>query len=288
MENPEIERIQGAYLARLRAMLRRAPADIREDAVREVQSHIEDEWQALGGDLPALVTVLERLGPPDEYGRDLAVQLMITRGRGRRSLKMLLLAAFFWASTSIIGLIVVPCAAFTLGFGVAMAAVAVMRLIGYPMMLIDANYFQFLGFHAERLVFPPPGWTPASIALVGLLPMLVFFFGLFRFFTGWARSRLAARGLEMVTHQPAETLPRGWERRAVLAIAVFAGLGLTGCMLFSVLGELVPVGHPGSMSLPEDFFRTPLTVLAFLSMLVFLSAPVLGLLWAARRRFHNK
>jgi hypothetical protein len=78
-------------------------------------------------------------------------------------------------------------------------------------------------------------------------------------------------------------MPRGWERRAVLSMAVIAVLGMGGCLGFGLLGDLLPVGRAGVVSLPEDFFRTPVTVLAFVSMLIFLCAPVLGLLWAVRQ-----
>jgi len=288
MAQSEAERIQAEYLDRLRRMLRRAPADIREDAVREVGSHIEDEWQSLGADLPALHTVLQRLGPPEEYGRDLALQLMLQRGVIRRSPLQLAAAVFFWVSTSLIGMVIVLSAAFVFAFALGMVVIAVERLRGSDVLLIDATGFQFLSYRADRLLFPPESWSPAVCALVGLLPALIIFAGLYRFLTLWVRSRLAAHGLELVTRQapPASPpgFPSGWERRAVLAMLGFAGAGLAGCLLFTILSELVPVGRPGNVSLPEDFFRTPLTFLVFISSLVFLSAPVLGLLWAARRR----
>jgi len=63
----------------------------------------------------------------------------------------------------------------------------------------------------------------------------------------------------------------------------FAGIGLAGCMVFSIVSGLLPIGQAGTVSLPEDFFRSPLIVLALLSGLVFLCSPGLGMLWAAYR-----
>ena len=117
MADPEADRLKAEYLARLGVMLHRAPADIRQDALLEVQSHIEDEWQSLAGDLSTLRTVLQRLGPPEEYGRDLALQLMLARRDKKtgnqppttrswlagRSPKRLAQAAVFLMSTSLVG-----------------------------------------------------------------------------------------------------------------------------------------------------------------------------------------
>jgi hypothetical protein len=291
MENPEAERIQAEYLNKLRTLLRRAPADVREDAVREVQSHIADEWQALGGDLPALQTVLERLGPPEEYGRDLALQLMLLGGKTHQGNSgggpiRLGLAAIFWASTSLIGSVVMLGALFVFAFALGMLAVAFERLRGIPVMLIHAVDYQFFGFHAQQVRFPPEAWSPALIALVGLVPALVVFAGLYRFMKLWLRGRLVERGLKLVRSERIPALPKGWERRAFAAMGVIAMLGLSSCLVFTAISGLIPIGQAARISLPEDLFRTPLTALAFFSGLVFFCSPVLGLLWAARSS-HN-
>ncbi len=279
----EMNRIQTEYLERLRHLLRRAPPAIREDALREVQSHIEDECQALGGGVPALRAVLERLGPPEEYGRDLALQLILARGGRQRSPARLVLAAVFWASTSLIGAVVVIAATFIFAFMLGMLVTAISRAFGNAMVLIDARNYQIFSYQAENLRFPPESWSPALIGLVGLLPALIIFTGLYRFLSLWVRSRMAQRGLALVTAELSPVFPPGWEGGALLAMLAFAVLGMGGCLLFSIISELVPIGRPGSVQLPGDFFRTPLTALAFVSGLVFLVSPVLGLLWAARR-----
>ncbi len=297
MGSTEPERIRAEYLARLRRALRRLPADVREDAVAEVASHIEDEWQALGGDEPAMRDALERLGTPEGYGRDLALQLILLPSGGRASPARVVLAGLFWASTSLVGAAAVLCAALVLALGLGMVFVAVARLSGSDMMLIDARSYQFMSYRATQLRFPPAGWPPLAVALAGIVPALAFFAGLYRFFRGWLRSRLAQRALlpeqrqatvsnvpSPAAGQEVEPLPRGWERRAALATTAIALLSVIGCMLFTILGEMVSLGRGASLSLPADFFRTPLTFLAFLATLAFLGSPVLGLLWAVRRR----
>lgn len=279
----EIIHLQKEYLERLRRLLRRAPPEIREDVLREVQSHIEDEWRSLGGGLPALRIVLKRLGPPEEYGPDLALQLILLTGGNRRSLRPLVLAAIFWASTSLIGGVVVTGAALFFAFALGMLVTAIDRALGIPIMLIDARNYQVFNYHAEQLRFPAETWSPALIALVGLLPAVIIFAGLYRFLLLWARSRLALPGLAFLTSGRPPVLPPGWEQRALLSMLAFAILGMGGCLLFTILSELVPIGHPGAVRLPDDFFRTPLTALAFVSGLLFLASPVLGLLWAAKK-----
>ena len=283
----EIDRLQADYLGRLRAVLRRAPPEIREDALSEVQSHIEDEWRALGGGLAALHTVLQRLGPPEEYGRDLALQLILLHGGRRRLAARLALAIIFWASTSLIGAVVVTGAMLILAFALGMLATALARALGIPMMLVDATKYQVFAYHGEGLHFPPETWSPALIGLVGLIPAVIIFAGLYRFLRLWMRSRLAQRGLVLATTGRSPMPPPGWERRALLAILAFAVLGMGGCLLFSILSELVPIGYPGTVRLPDDFFRTPITALAFVSGLVFLVSPVLGLWWATTRTTSN-
>ncbi len=279
----EIDRLQAEYLGRLRRLLRRAPPEVREDALSEVRAHIEDEWRALGGGLTALRTVLQRLGPPEEYGRDLALQLILLHGGRRRLATRVALAAVFWASTSLIGGVVAIGATLIFAFALGMLATAIARALGVPMMLVAATHYQAFGYHSEQVYFPPETWSPALIGLVGLLPAVITFAGLYRSLTLWMRTRLAQRGLALVTSGRSTVPPPGWERRALLAILAFAALGMGGCLLFTILSGLIPIGHPGTFQLPDDLFHTPLTALAFVSGLVFLVSPVLGLLWAARR-----
>lgn len=279
----ESDRIKAEYLERLRRVLRRAPQEIREDALLEVQSHIEDEWHALGGGVSELRIVLERLGPPEEYGRDLALQLILLHQGRRLSPARLAMAAVFWASSSLIGVIVLIGATLAFAFAFGMLTTAIYRVFGSPMMLIDARNYQFFNLPGLHMRFPPMTWSPALIGLVGLLPAVIIFAGLHRFLSLWVRSRLGQTGLIWITPKSSSVLPPGWESHALLAMFSFAVLGMGGCIFFTRLSGLIPYGRPASVQLPDDFFHTPLTFLAFISGLVFLISPVLGLLWAAKK-----
>ncbi len=283
----EGDRLQAEYLERLRRLLRRAPPEIREDALREVQSHIEDEWQAMGGDLPALRTVLERLGPPEVYGRDLALQLILLQRGDHRMPARLALAAIFWASTSLMGAVVMILSTLIFSLALGMLFVAIGRALGSSLVLLDFRDFQFFHYHVARWSFPPITWSPILIGLAGVIPAVAIFAGLYRFLSIWVRSRLGQSALSRVITEQPSRLPLRWERHAVLAMLAFAILGLTSCLLFTMLGERIVVGNPSSMALPDDFFSNPVMVLAGLAGLVFLLSPVLGLLWAAKNNNSN-
>ncbi len=279
----EANHIQAKYLERLRWILRRAPSDIREDALREVQAHIEDEWQALGGGLEALQAVLQHLGPPEEYGQDLAIQLILLYRDRWRSPANLALAAIFWASTSLIGAIVVVGATLILLFALGMLFTAAERALGIPVILIQARDYQFFNSTVEQIQFPPLSWSPASILLVGLAPAIILFLGLYRFLSLWVSSRLGQRGLWLIKPEIQPVLPPGWERKTLLAMITFAVLGIASCVLFTFLSGLVSIGQPGAVRLPDDFFRTPSTALALIGFLLFLVSPVLGIWWAVKK-----
>jgi uncharacterized membrane protein len=275
----EINRLRAQYINRLRRVLRHAPLEIREDAVREVQTHIEDEWRVLGGGLESLRTVLEHLGQPEEYGRDLALQLILSH-RGKWPMSRLAVAAFFWTTTSLIGSIVVVFSLLVISFAMGMLVVAIARTFGSSLAIIDIRNSSIFGHHIEQWNFPPVTWSPILIGLVGLLPAVIIFVLLYRFLARWVRSRLGQTGLALVANDRRIVLLQGWERSALLAMLAFAVLGLTGCVLFTGLAERIVVGNPSSHALPNDFYRSPALALAYISILVFLLSPFLGLLWA--------
>ncbi len=283
MTKTPVEQMTDDYLGRLRVILRRAPADVGEEALHEVQTHIEDEWQALGGSDEAMRTVLERLGPPESYGRDLALQLILQRDGERRSFLALLKGAAFWASTSLLGSLLVMAAALFIAFALGMTFVSLARLGDKAIYLVEADAIEWSGFSMQNVAFPPDSWKPWLIFLVGVLPALAAIVTLNRFLTQWSRSRLVTRGLGLFSGQPQAPLPPGWERKAVRSIVVFAIIGGSSCLLFTILSGILPFGSPGDISLPEDIFHSLFTLLAFASGLILISAPVLGLLWAARK-----
>jgi len=62
MAKSEFDQLQSDYLKRLSRQLRAVPASLREEAIREVEAHIEDGCRKGNRDLATLRTVLERLG----------------------------------------------------------------------------------------------------------------------------------------------------------------------------------------------------------------------------------
>lgn len=277
------EQIRDEYLQRLRGILRRAPADVREEALREVQTHIEDEWQALGGGEEVMQTVLERLGPPESYGRDLALQLILQGSGKRRPVLTRIKGVLFWASTSLLGSLLVLVAAVFIIFAIGMIFVALARLGDKSIYFLQADAIEMSGLSATNIYFPSDSWAPWQIFVVGLAPAIAALLVLNRFLTQWSRSRLVARGLGLLTGQSNQVMPPGWERKAVRSIVVFALIGGGSCLLFTIFSGILPLGQPGNISLPQDFFRNLSTFLAFIGGLILICAPVLGLLWAARK-----
>jgi hypothetical protein len=283
MANKEAKESKEKYLDRLRHILRNAPPEIREDVILEVETHIDDKWRSLGGKPHTLKQVLQQLGSPDEYGKDLAFQLMLFRGRQQRSVKLLLLAALFWITSSLIGAATMIFLTLISGYALGMVFVAMERLRGGSIGLIDSTGFRFFSYSMERFYFPPETWHPAIIGLIGLFPPLVAFSGLYLFYIKWARSRLTGHGLSIIMKDDSVLLSHGWEHRAILTMLAFGIVGLSGCAFFSVASNMISIGQPGSLQLPADFFKTPLSVFAFFGFLVFLISPILGLLLAARQ-----
>jgi len=283
MTNERLEQAMDEYLKRLRIILNRAPVDVREDVVREVRTHIEDEWQALGGSEDAMHVVLERLGPPEEYGRDLALQLIVHGGSERRSFLRVFKGAVFWASTSLMGSLLVLTALAFFVFAVGMGIVAVIRLSDSSVMLINGMNISLPGFNAQNLRFPPVDWSPLVIILIGLLPSVMVFALLFHFFSQWARNPKTTRGLELITGLPQAPFTPRWERRAFLAMLAFGLIGTVSCLLFTIAGDAISYLNTGVIHLPEDIFRGLLMFLAFIGLLVFACAPVLGILWASKK-----
>ena len=274
MAESEFDRLQQEYLKRLRRQLRGAPAALQEDAIREVQAHIDDACRETPDDAGTLQAVLERLGPPEQYGRELGLQLMLQANRAHPSVKLWVWIAVFWATTSIVGMFVVVGAAIVYLFGLAFLMDGIIRLVDptFTTTLIQINEFSI------KLA-----WNPLVNILIGILILYLLTLALIRLIQRWGLGKLNQRGLAATLNRDQIVLPKNWERRASWTILVIATLGFLGCSIFGVLGQLFPVGHTGRMSLPEDFFKNPLTFLAFLGGLAFLLSPVLGIVWTAWR-----
>ena len=274
MGESEFEQMQAEYLKRLRHQLRGIPSALREDAICEVQAHIEDGCRQNGNDVTALQAVLERLGPPEEFGHELGLQLMLQANRIHPSLNMLVWTGLYWASTSIVGMFVILGATFLYLLGFAFLADGFARLL-YPSMslaLIKMN----------DIAYPPPWWPPLNM-FTGILIICLLTIAVVLIVRGWGRGSLGRRGLVATLNRETLVLSKGWERRATLTITVMALAGLFGCSIFGALGGMVPIGRYGTMVLPNDFFKNPFNFIAFLGALTFLLSPVLGILWAVWR-----
>jgi hypothetical protein len=275
MAENDFERIRDEYLLKLRRQLYRVPSVLREDAIREVQAHIEDGCRQYPGDVPVLQSVLERLGPPEGYGRELGLQLLLQARRNHPSLSLLLWTAVFFTTTSVGGFFVVTTTAIGIILGLAFLFDGLIRL------LRPSNTFTLIRINDTIII--PPLWNPVLNMVIGVLALYLFPVGWSFLEQKWIRGKLGQRGLAVALKQETVVFPRDWERRTTWAIVLIALLGLTGCSIFGVAGGLFPIGTFGSMSLPEDFFKNALTFLAFLASLVFLFSPVLGILWVTWR-----
>jgi len=274
MAESELGRLQGEYLKRLRRQLRGVPSGLREDAVHEVQAHIEDGCRQNPNDVSALQAVLERLGPPEEYGHELGLQLMLQANQAHPSLNLMVWTGLFWASTSVVGAFVILGATLVYVIGLTFLIDGVVRLINPSahLSLIRLNDFVLI-----------PAWWPPLNMIIGTLIMYLLTFALIYLVRRWSVGKLNRRGLAATLNRETIVFPKGWERRATLAIIAVAVMGFLGCSIFGALGGLLPVGHFGPMSLPQDFFKNPLTFAAFLGMMAFLLSPGLGILWAVWR-----
>ncbi len=274
MTESEFERIQAEYLKRLRHQLRGVPPALQEDAIREVQAHIEDGCHGHPNDLAALQAVLERLGPPEDYGHELGLQLLLQANRAHPSLNLMIWTGFFWASTSIAGAFVILGATLVYLFGLAFLADGIVRLIN------PSAQINMIRMNDTLLI--PALWPPLNM-VVGVAIMIGLTYALIFLVRSWSRGKLSRRGLAATLNRETVIFPRGWERRATLAIVAVALLGFLSCSIFGALGGLLPIGNYGPMSLPQDFFRNSLSFLAFIGAMVFLLSPVLGIVWAVRR-----
>jgi uncharacterized membrane protein len=129
------------YLDQLRRELRRLPAEDREDAVREIGSHIADAEVA--GQPQA--AVLAKLGTPKDLARAYIADAYLQEGASRRGLAFMGVVAFV-AGSGMVSVIVVPLLTVTaITFGltaVASPVIGVLQLVG---VISDANGVVYWG-----------------------------------------------------------------------------------------------------------------------------------------------
>jgi uncharacterized membrane protein len=155
------------YLEDLRRELRRLHTDEREDAVREIGSHIA-EAEAAGR---PLTEVLSRLGPPKTLARafiaDSYLQESATGPRGLRLMKM----TAFVASSGLLSLCIVPLLVVTVAtFGVSAIVMPVFGGLQLAGVIPDSSGVLYWGQPVARV------WVlPLTLAVTVLCGGLAWF-----------------------------------------------------------------------------------------------------------------
>lgn len=259
----EMKRIADDYVGRLRRSMRGASPDVVAESEREIRAHIEDALAARGQPtVGALLDVLDRLGPPEDFGRDVALYMMVEAGYREWSLPHMIRSTLFWALSTLAGAVVV------LIFGVLYAVAVV---------LVATAALIIVGFEGFGPGIPtPPAQTlkhPAVTMLAGLL-LSVALTAVVRWFVGqYVKSArphtLGGReaGDEWVDRTSRRILATAC---AGFAVTLVAGT-VAGIYRFSSIRDLV---------LPPDYGASPMAILSGVGLLVLLLAPVLGVLWS--------
>ncbi len=261
-------------LKRLRHQLRAVPSSLREDALQEVQAHIEDGCSLHPEDVSVLQAVLDRLGPPEEYSHELGLQLMLQANRAHPSINLLVWTGVFWASTSIFGALVMVAATIIYIIGLSFLFDGIIRLVSPNVNLTMIRLNDF--------VLVPAWWPPVNL-IVGILIIYLFTCALIFLVRRWSQGKLSRRGLAVTLKRDALVFAKGWEWRTTGTIFVTAFMGILGCSIFGAIGGLFPFGQSGPMSLPKDFFKNFFTFLAFIGGMAFLLSPVLGIVYSTWR-----
>ncbi|MCB9177598.1 MAG: hypothetical protein H6648_10600 [Caldilineae bacterium] len=251
-----------AYLQRLARGMRGASKDVAREAEREIRAHIEDALGALPAQSPeALMQVLERLGRPEDYGRDMALFMMVDRGYRERSLPHMLRSTLFWALTTVTGAVVV------LAFGLLFAAASGLLLLG--------------GLGLRGAAGGAVAWSAGGQLIAGLLALLALPMSA-RWFVG-QYVRHAVPGSQ-ARRADREDWARRTERRILVtaaagfALSLAAGLASGGFTiqpgegLVDLLTRLRPSG------------ATPWAWLCGLGLLLLGLAPLIGVAWSALRQ----
>lgn len=265
----QLERVRLDYVGRLRRSLAGVSADVADEAVAEIEAHIEDALaDRHDRGMEALLDVLERLGPPEVYARDLGLYLMVDRGYRNWSVRHMIGSARFWAMSTAAGAVVVLI--FGLLYGLALAVTAA----GAAKALLSDALEMPLGAALA-------GVPPLLLLAGGPLALLTITFVL-RWFIGqyvvWARP--LTRG--------GEAADAAWVARAsrtILALAI-AGLVVTVAAGL-VAGAVRSTGTALVLELAPVAWTSPPAIVGFGGLVLFFLAPVIGLVWTvaeARRR----
>jgi len=267
--NPEMQRMIEVYAARLRRGMRGATPDAMREAEAEIRAHIEDALAARGASsVGALRDVLDRLGPPEDYGRDLVLYMMVDRGYREWSVPHMVRSTLFWSLTTLAGAVVVLIFGMLYALALSLITAGAMRVVAPwapPLAPSDAGGLP-LGSLASAM--PAAGLAATGIALAATLTVIV------RWFVGQYVIRARPHTLA------AGDADGGWARRTgrrILLVAV-TGFAVTLAAGFASGAYRFDGLRP---ALPPDYLASPLALLSAAGMVVLLLAPVLGMLWSA-------
>jgi hypothetical protein len=266
----EIERIIEDYLRRLRRGLRGASPDVGHEAEMEIRAHVEDGLDAMAEpSLPALLALLERLGRPEELGRDMALYMMVDRGYREWSLPHMLRSTAFWALTTVAGAVVV------LIFGLLYALSAALVLGGLLGSLARVGLLDLAGLPGSAL----PGLPALVLGLAGL--------GLLTVAVRWFVGQYVRHAGPKAGHGSAEGDEAGWARRAERRILLTASAGLAIHLSAGFASGIYGFGvAPGPVIILSrrlsDFSASPLALLSTLGLVGLGLAPILGVIGASR------
>lgn len=259
--NDELRRIRDDYLRRLQRALRGVSADLATEIEREIRAHIEDALAARPEPtVGALLDVLDRLGPPEDYAPDLGLYMMVDRGYREWSLRHMLGSARFWALSTAAGAISVVIFGLLYAGALGVTAVGVGRLLGLS--VLDEAAEILPGVPAGVLLLAGPA------ALVAITIVLRWFIGQYV-----RRARPDALGGEGVDD--------AWAGRASRRIVLLAMVGLVMLLLAALAAGAIHL-DAGTLVIrlrPPEPTSWP-ALIGWAGILLFFLAPVIGLLWS--------
>ena len=259
----EIEGLVDAYLRRLARGMRGATTDVRREAEREIRAHIDDALTELPARTPAaLLEVLERLGRPEDYGRDMALFMMVDRGYRDWSLPHMLRSTTVWALTTVTGAVVV------LAFGLLFVAASGLLLLG-GLGWMDASG-------------PATAWPAGLQLLAGALALLGLPMGA-RWFVGQYVRHAVPGGQPLADEN--EDWARSTERRILVTAALGLGLSLGAGLVSDAFRPHPGEGLAGLLPwLRPDGAASSWVWLSGLGFLILGLAPLIGVAWSAFQR----
>lgn len=264
--NAEQIRIRDDYLARLRRTLRRVTPDVAAEAEQEIRAHIEDALAARGSStVGALLDVLERLGPPEDYAPDVALYMMVDRGYRDWSLRHMIGSARFWALSTAAGAVVV------LIFGLLYALVLAVIAAGVQHVVADLFRPDGRAYHVLPGVATWPLLTAGPAALVALTAVL-------RWFIGQYVQRARPMGLG------GEDGEGAWARQTQRAILTLALIGLVVTVVGGLLAQGLRFEQACRVRVDAAALRSPMALVGYVGLALFFLAPVIGLILGLRVR----